>query len=76
MGSTLTAHKVDRVVNAPRENGDDYTEGEEKEDTKSEKPEPAKSTEKKAELSKIEPAPATAEEPAKKRNRKIKPQTG
>ena len=36
-GSTLTAHKVDRVVNAPRVNGDDYPAGEEQEDTKSEK---------------------------------------
>ena len=26
-GSTLTAHKVDRVVNAPKENGEDETNG-------------------------------------------------
>ena len=31
-GSTLTAHKVDRVVNALRENGDDSPEGEEQEE--------------------------------------------
>ena len=64
-GSTLTAHKVDRVVNAPRENGDDSPEGEEKEPDQPEKPEPAKSTEKTPEPPKEKPAPATAEEPAK-----------
>jgi topoisomerase-4 subunit A len=65
-GSTLTAHKVDRVVNAPRENGDDSTEEEEQEDTKSKKPEPPKPAEKKAESSKIEPEPVAAKEPVKK----------
>lgn len=64
-GSTLTAHKVDRVVNAPRENGDDSPEGEEKEPDQPEKPEPAKSAEKKPEPPKEKPAPATAKEPAK-----------
>ena len=64
-GSTLTAHKVDRVVNAPRENGDDSTEGEEQEDAKSE-PEPTKPDEKKAETPKIEPEPVAAKEPVKK----------
>jgi len=64
-GSTLTAHKVDRVVNAPRENGDDSTEGEEQEDAKSE-PEPPKPDEKKAEAPKIEPEPVAAKEPVKK----------
>ena len=65
-GSTLTAHKVDRVVNAPRENGDDSTEEEEQEDTQSKKPEPPKPAEKKAESSKIEPEPVAAKEPVKK----------
>jgi topoisomerase-4 subunit A len=65
-GSTLTAHKVDRVVNAPRENGDDSTEEEEQEDTKSKKPEPPMPAEKKAESSKIEPEPVAAKEPVKK----------
>ena len=64
-GSTLTAHKVDRVVNAPRENGDDSPEGEEKKPDQPEKPEPAKSAEKKPEPPKEKPAPATAKEPAK-----------
>ncbi len=64
-GSTLTAHKVDRVVNAPRENGDDSPEGEEQEDAKSE-PEPTKPDEKKAETPKIEPEPVAAKEPVKK----------
>ena len=64
-GSTLTAHKVDRVVNAPRENGDDSPEGEEQEDAKSE-PEPTKPDEKKAETPKIEPEPVVAKEPVKK----------
>ncbi len=65
-GSTLTAHKVDRVVNAPRENGDDSPEGEEQEDAKSEKPEPPKPAGKKAETSKIEPEPVAAKEPVNK----------
>ena len=65
-GSTLTAHKVDRVVNAPRENGDDSPEGEEQEDAKSEKPEPPKPGEKKAETPKIEPEPVAAKELVKK----------
>ena len=64
-GSTLTAHKVDRVDNAPRENGDDSPEGEEKKPDQPEKPEPAKSAEKKPEPPKEKPAPATAKEPAK-----------
>ena len=64
-GSTLTAHKVDRVVNAPRENGDDSPEGEEKKPDQPEKPEPAKSAEKTPEPPKEKPAPATAKEPAK-----------
>ena len=64
-GSTLTAHKVDRVVNAPRENGDDSPEGEEQEDAKSE-PEPPKPDEKKAETPKIEPEPVAAKEQVKK----------
>ena len=64
-GSTLTAHKVDRVVNAPRENGDDSSEGEEQEDAKSE-PEPPKPDEKKAETPKIEPEPVAAKEQVKK----------
>ena len=64
-GSTLTAHKVDRVVNAPRENGDDSPEGEEQEDAKSE-PEPTKPDEKKAGTPKIEPEPVAAKEPVKK----------
>ena len=64
-GSTLTAHKVDRVVNAPRENGDDSPEGEEQEDAKSE-PEPPKPDEKKAEAPKIEPEPVAAKDPVKK----------
>ena len=65
-GSTLTAHKVDRVVNAPRENGDDSPEGEEKEEVKPEKPEPAKPAEKKAEAAKKEPEPLAAKEPVEK----------
>ena len=65
-GSTLTAHKVDRVVNAPRENGDDSPEGEEQEDAKSEKPEPPKPGEKKAETPKIELEPVAAKELVKK----------
>jgi topoisomerase-4 subunit A len=65
-GSTLTAHKVDRVVNAPRENGDDSPQGEEKEEVKSEKPEPAKTAEKKAEETKKEPEPVEAKEPIEK----------
>ena len=65
-GSTLTAHKVDRVVNAPRENGDDSPEGEEQEDAKSEKLEPPKPAEKKAETAKIEPEPVAAKELVKK----------
>ena len=65
-GSTLTAHKVDRVVNAPRVNGDDYPAGEEQEDTKSEKIQSPKPAEKKAKLSKIEPEPVAPKEPAKK----------
>ena len=65
-GSTLTAHKVDRVVNAPRENGDDSTEEEEQEDTKSKKPEPPMPAEKKAETPKIEPEPVAAKELVKK----------
>ena len=65
-GSTLTAHKVDRVVNAPRENGDDSSEEEEQEDAKSEKLEPPKPAEKKAETPKIEPEPVAAKEPGKK----------
>ena len=64
-GSTLTAHKVDRVVNAPRENGDDSPQGEEQEDAKSE-PEPTKPDEKKAETPKIEPEPVAAKELVKK----------
>jgi topoisomerase-4 subunit A len=76
-GSTLTAHKVDRVVNAPRENGDDSTEEEEQEDTKSKKPEPPKPAEKKAESSKIEPEPVAAKEPVKKaESEELDPQTG
>jgi topoisomerase-4 subunit A len=65
-GSTLTAHKVDRVVNAPRENGDDSPEGEEKEEVKPEKSEPPKPAEKKAETPKVEPEPVAPKEPAKK----------
>ncbi len=65
-GSTLTAHKVDRVVNAPRENGDDSPEGEEQEDAKTEKPVPPKPAEKNAETPKIEPEPVAAKEPVKK----------
>jgi topoisomerase-4 subunit A len=51
-GSTLTAHKVDRVVNAPRENGEEPPANEGKEPEQSEKPEPPKPAEKKAESSK------------------------
>jgi topoisomerase-4 subunit A len=65
-GSTLTAHKVDRVVNAPRENGDDSPQGEEKVEVKPEKPEPAKIAEKKAEETKKEPEPVEAKEPIEK----------
>jgi topoisomerase-4 subunit A len=65
-GSTLTAHKVDRVVNAPRENGDDSPQGEEKEEVKPEKPEPAKTAEKKAGETKKEPEPVEAKEPIEK----------
>jgi topoisomerase-4 subunit A len=65
-GSTLTAHKVDRVVNAPRENGDDSPQGEEKVEVKPEKPEPAKTAEKKAEETKKEPEPVEAKEPIEK----------
>jgi topoisomerase-4 subunit A len=65
-GSTLTAHKVDRVVNAPRENGDDSPQGEEKEEMKPEKLEPAKTAEKKAEETKKEPEPVEAKEPIEK----------
>jgi topoisomerase-4 subunit A len=65
-GSTLTAHKVDRVVNAPRENGDDSQQGEEKEEVKAEKPEPAKTAEKKAEETKKEPEPVEAKQPIEK----------
>ena len=38
-GSTLTAHKVDRVVNAPRENGEESDHSPDKEESK---PEPVK----------------------------------
>jgi topoisomerase-4 subunit A len=65
-GSTLTAHKVDRVVNAPRENGDDSPQGEEKEEVKPERPEPAKTAEKRAEETKKEPEPVKAKEPIEK----------
>ena len=65
-GSTLTAHKVDRVVNAPRENGDDSPQGEEKVEVKPEKPEPAKTAEKKAGETKKEPEPVEAKEPIEK----------
>jgi topoisomerase-4 subunit A len=65
-GSTLTAHKVDRVVNAPRENGDDSPQGEEKVEVKAEKPEPAKTAEKKAEETKKEPEPVEAKQPIEK----------
>ena len=65
-GSTLTAHKVDRVVNAPRENGDDSPQGEEKEEVKPERPEPAKTAEKRAEETKKEPEPVEAKEPIEK----------
>ena len=65
-GSTLTAHKVDRVVNAPRENGDDSPEGEEKEEVKPEKPEPAKPAEKKAEETKKEPESVEAKQTIEK----------
>ncbi|MEC8044029.1 MAG: DNA gyrase/topoisomerase IV subunit A [Verrucomicrobiota bacterium] len=43
-GSTLTAHKVDRVVNAPRENGDASEEesGQEKGESTEKKPQPKK----------------------------------
>ena len=41
-GSTLTAHKVDRVVNAPRENGDASEEesAQEKGESTEKKPQP------------------------------------
>jgi topoisomerase-4 subunit A len=65
-GSTLTAHKVDRVVNAPRENGEEPPANEGKEPEQSEKPEPPKPAEKKAESPKIEPEPVAAKEPVKK----------
>ena len=65
-GSTLTAHKVDRVVNAPRENGEEPPANEGKEPEQPEKPEPTKPAEKKAESPKIEPEPVAAKEPVKK----------
>ena len=65
-GSTLTAHKVDRVVNAPRENGEEPPANEGKEPEQPEKPEPPKPAEKKAEPSKKEPEPVAAKEPVKK----------
>jgi topoisomerase-4 subunit A len=65
-GSTLTAHKVDRVVNAPRENGEEPPANEGKEPEQPEKPEPIKPAEKKAESPKIEPEPVAAKEPVKK----------
>ena len=43
-GSTLTAHKVDRVVNAPRENGEESDNSSDKDESK---PEPVKSESKK-----------------------------
>ena len=73
-GSTLTAHKVDRVVNAPRENGDDSLKERKRPDQL--KPEPAKSTEKTPEPPKEKPAPATAEEPAKAEPENPKPKQG
>jgi topoisomerase-4 subunit A len=65
-GSTLTAHKVDRVVNAPRENGEEPPANQGKEPEQPEKPEPPKPAEKKAEPSKKEPEPVAAKEPVKK----------
>jgi topoisomerase-4 subunit A len=65
-GSTLTAHKVDRVVNAPRENGEEPPANEGKEPEQPENPEPPKPAEKKAEPSKKEPEPVAAKEPVKK----------
>ena len=43
-GSTLTAHKVDRVVNAPKENGDDETDYSSKKDQSSKVSKPEKKT--------------------------------
>ncbi len=60
-GSTLTAHKVDRVVNAPREHGDDFTRKDEKEMAE---PKPPDSGEKKAESRVKEPDGITVEEAA------------
>ncbi len=60
-GSTLTAHKVDRVVNAPREHGDDFTRKYEKEMAE---PKPPDSGEKKAESRVKEPDGITVEEAA------------
>ena len=60
-GSTLTAHKVDRVVNAPREHGDDFARKDEKEMAE---PQPPDSGEKKAESRVKEPERITVEEAA------------
>ena len=60
-GSTLTAHKVDRVVNAPREHGDDFERKDEKEMAE---PQPPDSGEKKAESRVKEPEGITVEEAA------------
>ncbi len=61
-GSTLTAHKVDRVVNAPREHGDGFARKDEKEMAE---PQPPDSGEKKAESRVKEPEGTTVEEAAR-----------
>ena len=62
-GSTLTAHKVDRVVNAPRENGDENVESVEQEKSKSE---PVKAATKKEDAQVKKPEAVSAKPPPEK----------
>ena len=65
-GSTLTAHKVDRVVNAPRENGEESDHSPDKEESK---PEPVKVESKTEDTAEKKPEVS----PEKKVSKPVKP---
>ena len=73
-GSTLTAHKVDRVVNAPRENGDASEEesGQEKGESTEKKPQPKnEEAEKKKKVTQT-PKPSSSSDASKSKEQSSK----
>ena len=72
-GSTLTAHKVDRVVNAPRENGEESDNSSDKEESK---PEPVKSESKKETIPEKKTELTPVKESSKPEKPKVKDSSG